>query len=334
MAEKKYILCVDIKENGILKTIPLATNYLKVLQKYVSYCNNFDELLKTLENTPNGDFSIVERYIRDNSTNELFYKNNVNGKKLNIKVLYKNDIDVVTSTKNDIKEILKKYMIDINEIENVPLDKERVFRLLTERFGTFFKEPSRYRNEHKLDYDNAYSYDERYSKVTSPWQDLGLFEQNIDSFLNEIYKDYRKWQEMCLFLKEIINDKLYDVSKYMGTKKSFDGKNRPISLCNVRTNELEIELQRKYFKGKKYVSTLSRILNDIKENFSFLISKNNNNQSITILEKDISNRPEHINEEILDKELARIDSEYVDEDEYNEPFLGPEYEGDTRYKRY
>ncbi len=341
MKNDEYILCVDLDLEEGIKTYPLVTLDLKSLQLYTSYCNDCNHLINSVAklNKNNEKIQRICAFIKRNMTSNCLSIRTINNRKTNIKVLLKDDEDVVLAKEKDLKTILYNYMITIDDIikNNIPEEKMKVIKYISENFKSFFPTDSYMIENRRKERLNEYYYDKDYEKVSYPWQDLFLFKKNIDIFVNNIYKNYRKFQELGLYLKDVTKNKLFKTDYKVMLNQDKYGKNQFISLADLRRKELNFSLYSKHKKKYDESNILFIVSSQILNNFSFLDDKEK--QEVKKVADEENKKPslydnpdfiKYLNDKVNeDKVLPSDDFLYADE-EYDD-FLGPRRPNDPRY---
>lgn len=104
---KKYDLCIKLNIDGKEIKQKLATLSLEAIEKYTSYCYNFEELMKILSATHPKIATYLNEY--KTSSQPLYIK------ETNFPILYKSDLDVLLITKEELAQIYNLYFVQAHE---------------------------------------------------------------------------------------------------------------------------------------------------------------------------------------------------------------------------
>ena len=356
MKNEEYGLYFEGKnKEGKKEKILLLKGRIDLIDMYTCYCKDGKELLDFLptgassyylqsgskKNTPN-----VKGYIYDNFSDDInmydntsekyvdnhFYIKRVSGKKLKERfdILYWKDRDIVyinrskesdkSKTKKEKESEIYYRLCDLSltisecndaRIKSLENDDIKKYRIRYKFFVDVLNDVKE-RNPRLIDMFERNITFSNDLDITKQVYALASIKKNLKLLSEEIKRDAMLRRKLAIKIKDTLK-KLDDI----------DNKKTRM-LAKEETNKRHNERHEYYFSLRKVYEVMDEL-------FEKHITKNNKiEEEIRVEKEEIPNIPEHLDESILDN--AIMNETYIYEDD--EPFLGPESEGDIRYKRY
>lgn len=225
MKKKKYILMVDLIINGKKSRVSLANYDLIALQKYTSFCNGPNDLLKFMPSDK--EFSVRNfllshiNQIKEDGYDPFSIRTSTSNKSKEIRIIYNNDTDVLLAGMKTLEDrIGNSFRLNIDDCVSGSIDSniKEILIKLYERFSD--RNLARAIDDvmiSKLNMDGFY--DKRYEvAMRNRWMFIGLSPKCRRALVKDAFLDDRKRIELAFFLKDNTGDLLPFMSSYEKSK--------------------------------------------------------------------------------------------------------------------
>lgn len=220
----KFYLCIDIINNNTRKieTYYLVNEELESLLKYTSYCNDYNMLLNTLPDRIKAFIKLNSYGLNDDS---FYYKKTKSSDK--IKVIYKNDEDLVYTDSKSLIYLMFKDAIFITKSEVYNNNFNPKIKEIYELMASLITKKELINiidYNFKLKFDSDKNLEYRYLDKCKLWQKIALVKTNSDLVIRYICKDSYKKLLFTLKLKEILNERLINNKRLEQNKRTLKNK--------------------------------------------------------------------------------------------------------------
>lgn len=220
----KFYLCIDIINNNTRKigTYYLVNEELESLLKYTSYCNDYNMLLNTLPDRIKAFIKLNSYGLNDDS---FYYKKTKSSDK--IKVIYKNDEDLVYTDSKSLIYLMFKDAIFITKSEVYNNNFNPKIKEIYELMASLITKKELINiidYNFKLKFDSDKNLEYRYLDKCKLWQKIALVKTNSDLVIRYICKDSYKKLLFTLKLKEILKERLINNKRLEQNKRTLKNK--------------------------------------------------------------------------------------------------------------